>query len=97
MDYLAKASEIYSNNILEFQKTCGLYKWFLEKNFRKRFCTDGDCRKIFMVEICISNFKWGAFPRMFNSEKEANQEIESLKHKYPFISNFRIVEKKERD
>jgi len=89
MDSLEKASEIFSNTV--FQKTCELYKSMLDKNFGQRFCINGHCKTIFMVEIKFYRFNWGATPKIFYSEGEAEKEAEALKLKYPFISKCRII------
>ena len=91
MDFLAKASEIFSNNVLEFQKACQLYKLMLDKNFGKRFCIDGDCKTVFMVEVRQDGSKWGATPKIFYAKEEAEQEAEVLKLKYPFLSGCRVI------
>ena len=91
MEYLEKASEIFSNNVSEFQKACELYKSMLDKNFGKRFCVDGDCRTIFMVEIRLDGCKWGATPKIFHNRGEADKEAEILKLKYPFVSECRVI------
>ncbi len=111
MNSLAKASEIYSNSVSEFQKAClwsnrsrnnfknicELYKSVLDANFTGRFCTDGNCKTIFMVEVKYDGSKWGATPKTFYSEEEAEKEVETLKIKYPFISKFRVVVRKEKE
>lgn len=92
MDLLARASEIFSDNVLEFQRACQLYKSMLDKNFGERFCIDGHCRQVFMVEIRIDgDSKWGATPKIFNSKAEAEKEVEILKQRYSFVSEFRIM------
>ncbi len=55
------------------------------------------CRKIYMVEISFNDGDWGATPNRFCSESEAEEEIERSRCKYPFISKFRIVRRKEKD
>ncbi len=80
-----------------FKNICEIYKSFLDANFTGRFCTDGHCKKIFMVEISFDDFKWGATPRIFDTEHQAKREIEALKHRYPFITEYRIVEKEEKE
>jgi len=91
MDSLLKAREIYFSSVLEFQKLCGLYKSMLDKNFGERFCIDGDCRTIFMVEIKLNGSEWGATPKIFYSEEEAEREAQVLKVKYPFVSECRVI------
>ncbi len=105
MDLLAKASEIFSDNILIFRSVrvegyrsreifrsiCEQYKSFLDGNYAGRFCIDGHCKTIFMVEIRYDGSKWGATPKTFYSQEEAEKEVEALKIKYPFIREYRIV------
>lgn len=92
MECLAKASEIFSNNVLEFQKICELYKSMLDNNFGKRFCIEGHCKTIFMVEIGIEDdSKWGATPNIFHTKEDAETKIEAIKQKYPFVSECRVI------
>ena len=91
MDSFDKASKIFSNNVSEFQKACELYKSMLDKNFGERFCIDGDCTTIFMVEIKLDGCKWGTTPKIFHSKEEADKEAEILKLKYPFVSKCRVI------
>ncbi len=95
MKYLARASEIFADNIKQFEKASGLYKWVLDNS--GRFCIDGHCKTIYMVEINFDGFNWGATPKIFSSEEEAQQEIEFLKQRYPFISKFRVISRKEKE
>ncbi len=111
MNSLAKATEIYPNSVSEFQKAClwsnrsrnnfkkicELYKSFLDANFTGRFCTDGNCKTIFMVEIKYDGSKWGATPKTFYTQEEAEKEVEALKIKCPFIYGYRIVTRREKD
>ncbi len=97
MDYLARAQEIFSNNIAEFQRACALYKSMLDKNFGGRFCIGEHCRAVFMIEIKFDGYDWGATPKMFYSEAEAKIELEILRQKYPFVSEWRIVTRKEKE
>ncbi len=97
MDFLEKASEIFSNNVSEFQKASELYKSMLDKNFGGRFCIDGHCKTIFMVEIKFDGNNWGTTPKIFDSEDEAKWEADILRMKYPFISEFRVVARKEKE
>ncbi len=95
MDSLAaKASEIFSSNVSEFQKLCGLYKSMLDKNFGERFCIGEHCRTVFMVEIRFDGSGWGTTPKVLYSEEEAEKEIEAIKLKYSFISEYRIITRK---
>jgi len=97
MNSLVKASEIFSDNIKEFRKASELYKSMLDKNFGRRFCIDGHCKTIFMVEIKFDGNNWGTTPEIFYSEAEAKLEADMLRMKYPFISEFRVVARKEMD
>ncbi len=97
MDFISRASDIYSSNVSEFQKACGLYKRMLDRNFGGKFCLGDHCRTIFMVEVDMGDGKWGATPKTFQTERQADQEIERLKAAYPFISNLRIVTRKIED
>jgi len=74
-----------------FKKICESYKWFLDRNFDGRFCIDGHCETIFMVEISFDGFEWGATPKIFSSKEEAEKEAKILKHKYSFLSECRVV------
>ena len=96
MDSLAKASEIFSNNVSEFQKISALYKSMLDKNYGGRFCIGRHCKTIFMIEVKVgkSNNSWGGGPQIFYSREEAERDAEALKLKYPFVSEFRIVTRK---
>jgi hypothetical protein len=69
----------------------------LDKNFGGRFCLDGHCKTIFMVEIKYDGSNWGATPKVFYSEEEAKLEVEMLRQKYPFISELRVIERKEKE
>ncbi len=94
---LAKAREIHYSNILEFQKACVLYKSMLDKNFGGRFCIGRHCRTIFMVEITMDGRRWGATRNIFYSKKEADQEAAVLRQIYPFISDCRVVTRKQKE
>jgi len=74
-----------------FKIICEVYKSFLDGNFAGKFCVDGHCRAIFMVEISFGDLQWGATPKKFYSKTDAEKEAEVLKLKYPFISEFRVV------
>ncbi len=93
MEFLVTASAIYSDNVSQFQKICALYKSMLDRNLGRRFCIEGNCGTIFMVEIDLGDGKWGATPKTFYSEEEANRESEVLKSKYPFISECRVIKR----
>ncbi len=111
MDSPARGSEIFSNSLLEFQKACvwanksrnnfanicELYKAILDGNFTGRFCIGDHCKTIYMIEIKFDGCKWGVTPKTFYSEEEAEREVEALKIKYPFISDFRVVARKEKE
>ncbi len=104
-------SEMFVNSRLEFHKACvqanrsrdnfkticELFKSLLDRNFAGRFCVDGHCTKIFMVEIKFDGNNWGATPKTFYSEAEAKVEAELLKVKYPFLSECRVVTRKEKE
>ncbi len=96
MSFLANftiASNMFSNSVLEFQKSCELYKSMLDKNYGGRFCIGRHCKTIFMIEVRVgkSNNSWGGGPTIFYSREEAENHVEALKLKYPFVSEFRIV------
>jgi len=97
MGSLLIPSEISSNSVWVFQKVCELFKSMLDKNFGERFCIDGNCRTIFMVEIKLDGCKWGATPKIFHSEEEADKEAITLKLRYPFISECRVITRKEKE
>ena len=104
-------SEMFVNSRLEFQKACAqakrsrdnfkticeLYKSLLDRNFAGRFCIGDHCTKIFMVEIKFDGNNWGATPKIFYSEAEAKVEAELLRLKYPFLSECRVVTRKEKE
>ena len=91
MNSLATASEIFFKNVLEFQRACQLYKLMLDKNFGKRFCIDGNCKTVFMVEVRQDSSGWGATPKIFYVKEEVEKEAEVLKLKYPFLSECRVI------
>ncbi len=95
MEYFLRGSDIFANNIKQYERACGLYKSVLDNS--RRFCIDGHCKTIYMVEINFDGFNWGATPKIFSSEEEAQQEIEFLRQKYPFISKFRVISRKEKE
>ena len=97
MDFLENATEIFSNNMSEFQKACVLYKSMLDNNYGKKFCIDTHCTTIFMVEINYDGSKWGATSKIFYSKEEAQKEAEVLKVKYPFISECRVITRREKE
>ena len=80
-----------------FKIICELYKSVLDANFTRRFCIGDHCRAIFMVEIKYDGSEWGATPKTFYSMEEANIEVELLKLKYPFLSELRVVTRRERE
>ncbi len=88
--------KIYSNNVLVFRNICVLYKSILDKNYGERFCIGSHCKTIFMIEVKVGNGNnsWGGGPKIFYSKQEAEKQIEALKLKYPFVSEFRIVTRK---
>jgi hypothetical protein len=94
---LMKARQIYFDNVSEFQKACVLYKSMLDRNVGGRFCIGEHCRTVFVVEILMDNSKWGATPKIFYSREEAEREIEALKVKYSFVSECRILTRKEKE
>ncbi len=103
MDSLA--SEIFVRSASEFQKACvqtsrsrdtfrmicELYKSILDGNAARKFCIDGHCTTIFMVEILFGDFEWGATPKTFYIKEEAEEEAEALKVRYPFLSGCRVI------
>ncbi len=50
-----------------------------------------------MVEITIDGLRWGATRMIFYSKKEADQEAAALRAMYPFVSECRVVTRKEKD
>ncbi len=88
------ASEIYASNLLEFQKACGLYKSILDKNLGGIFCLNDHCRTVFMVEITLDGNRWGATPKMFDSEEAAQNEGGEIRQKYPFVCGCRVITRK---
>ncbi len=72
-----------------FATVCKLYKSILDSS--RRFCIDGHCKTVFMVEIKFDGDNWGASPKIFYTETEARVEVELLKLKYPFLSGCRVV------
>ncbi len=89
-------AEMYSHNVFVFKNICELYKSMLDKNYGGRFCIGSHCKTIFMIEVKVgnSNNSWGGGPKIFYSREEAEKQIEALKLKYPFVSEFRIVSRK---
>ncbi len=85
--------KIFSYNVFIFKKICELYKSILDKNYRKRFCINGHCKTIFMIEVRVgnSNNSWGGDPNIFYSREEAEKQVEALRRIFPFTSEFRIV------
>ncbi len=80
-----------------FKSICELYKSMLDSNFSGRFCVGERCKTIFMVEIKYDGSKWGATPKKFYSEEEAKGEAEALKVRYPWISECRVISRKEKE
>ena len=71
-----------------------MYKTFLDRIYTGRFCIDGNCDTIFRVEIKFDGSDWGATPKLFHRKEEALKEVEALKIKYPFISEYRVISRK---
>ena len=95
MDSLPKVRQIYFDNVSKFQEISELYKRMRDKNFGGRFCVGGHCKTIFMVEIRFDgDSNWGASPKTFYNKEEAEKEVEALKLKYPFLSEYKIVTRK---
>jgi len=88
---LKEASEIYSDCVLHFQSACELYKLVLDRNLGGRFCTDEDCKTVYMVEIRNNGSTWGATPKILLGKDQAEKEAQRLKEKYPFVSECRVV------
>ncbi len=88
-----ESRKIFLDNVFKFERTCELYKSILDANLGNRFCIGPHCKTVYMVEIKTdSSNKWGATPRMFHSQEEAEKEVEVLKQKYPsFVTECRIV------
>ncbi len=84
-----EASLLFNKARYNFATICQLYKSILDSS--RRFCTDGHCKTVFMVEIKFDGNNWGTSPKIFYSEAEANVEVELLKLKYPFLSGCRVV------
>jgi len=109
MNSLVEASGIFCERVREFHNAsggrqsdcfnaiCQTYKAILDSNFLTKFCIDGHCKTVFMVEVKCDGCKWGATPKIFYSKEEAEKEAELLKIKYPFISQCRVVTRKERE
>ncbi len=94
----AQASKLFNENILFFQSSSQIYKSFLDKNLRKRFCVGEHCKTVFMIEVKIRD-KWGSTPKIFYTKAEAEKELARLEDEYLFlpIFEFRIVTRKEKD
>ena len=93
-----RAWELFHENILLFQKASQAYKSILDHDYGEIFCIGEHCKTVFIVEIKVDDkSEWGATPKASNTEEEANQEAQALKHKYRFISELRIVTRKMRD
>ncbi len=92
-----RTSKLFHENILLFQESSQLYKSFLDNHYAERFCTGEHCKTIYMVEIKFTGDKWGATPKKFYTEEDAGKEAKSLKMKYPFIRECRIVTRKKKE
>ena len=92
----AQASKLFNENILFFQSLSQMYKSFLDKNYRKRFCVGEHCKTVFMIEVEIQG-KWGSTAKTFYTEAEAQKEIARLEQEYTDNFRFRIVMRKEKD
>ena len=93
-ELLEEASEIYSECISLFQSACEGYKLVLDRNLGGRFCTDEDCKTVYMVEIRNNGSTWGATPKIFLSKDQAEKEAQRLKENYHFVSECRVVTRK---
>jgi len=93
-DPFIRASEIFSENLECFQNACEIYKQMLDRNLGNRFCTDQDCKTVYMVEISDNGSTWGATPNIFRSKDQAEKEAQGLKEKYRFVSECRVVTRK---
>jgi len=91
---LKEASEIYSECVSLFQSACEIYKLVLDRNLGGRFCTDEHCKTVYMVEIRHNDSIWGATPKIFKTEDQAEKEAQRLKEKYHFVSETRVVMRK---
>jgi len=91
---LKEASEIYSGCVSLFQSACEIYKSLLDRNLGNRFCADEDCKTVYMVEITNNGSTWGATPKIFSSQDQAEKEAQGLKEKYHFVSESRVVMRK---
>ena len=89
-----RASEIFAENVECFQKACEVYKQVLDRNLGNRFCSDQDCKTVYMVEIRYNGSTWGATPNIFLSKDQAEKEAQGLKEKYKFVSECRVVTRK---
>jgi hypothetical protein len=108
MNSMTNRSGSYFDSVAEFHKSftegnkarenfrtiCEVYKEILDANVSGKFCIDGHCKTIFMVEIRFSDSDWGACPREFESEEEAVMEASLLERKYPFIFQIRVIKRK---
>ncbi len=91
---LKEASEIYSGCVSLFQSACEGYKLALDRNLGGRFCTDEDCKTVYMVEIRHDGSTWGATPKIFSGKDQAEKEAQRLNEKYHFVSECRVVTRK---
>jgi len=67
----------------------------MTRNSQKRKkCTNGDCKTIFVVEIRQAGSEWEATPKVFDGKEEAEKEAERLKKQYPFLDGCRVVSRK---
>ncbi len=70
----------------------------LDKNYGGRFCIGIHCKAIFMIEIKLEgDGSWGATPNVFYNREEAEKEAKTLKQKYPFLSECRVVTRNEKE
>ncbi len=53
--------------------------------------------KFLEVALKFDGYDWGATPKIFYNEAEAKIELGILRDKYPFVSEWRIVTRKEKE
>ena len=63
----------------------------------KKSGTNGDSETIFVIEIKINSSKWQTAPKIYHTKKEAEEEAEVLKLRYPFLTGCRVVTRKEKE
>ena len=70
---------------------CEIYEQILKRNLLGTFDINEYCEMVYMIEIKHDGSRWGATPRFFYDKEEAKEEAETLRTRYPFIYDCRVV------